>query len=466
MSNSTLKVKTKSLPASRLAIELEIPAEKCKDSFKEALSKLSRTANLPGFRKGKVPQAVLLQQLGVKRIQASALEKLLEVSWSQALEEEAIEALCEPELIGGFETLLEKFNPDETLLVTLETDVTPTAKLKITKGLKAEAEKVAYEPKKIDDLIDQSRKQLATLIPVENRAAKKGDVAVIGFEGKFTDDNSFIEGGQSESMDVELEKGQMIPGFIEGIIGMEINEEKTIECSFPKDYPQEDAKGRKAKFEIKLKEIKTRELPKLDDAFAKQASDKNNMEELRKDLEKRLKEDANQKNQKNRHESLLKVLVEQLEIDLPQTLINQEIRALIEETARNFAQQGIDVKSTFTNELINKLMDSSKPEAIENLRKKFALNTLAKVENIQVPEDEVEEKFKEVQRELKQEQNIDLDKLKEAVMTDLLQEKLFRWLEENNEVVEKSLHKENLNPKSSSKSNSKSEKPKKTKIKT
>ncbi len=467
MSNSKLKIKTKPLPKSRLAIEFEVPSEQCKKSFDDAVSTLCKSADLPGFRKGKIPKAVILQQLGSKRIQASALEKLLEKIWKQALKEESISPLSDPELSGGFDALLDNFSTDKTLTFTLETDVPPTPSLKTTKGLTAEVEVIKFEKNKVDELIEQSRKQLATLLPVEKRPAANGDIAVVSFKGKLADDNTEIEGGSAESMDIELEKGQMIPGFIEGICGMKINEEKTINCEFPKDYHDEKTRGKKAKFEIKLKDLKTRELPELNDAFAKQASDKETMSELRQDLTNRLKEDAEKRQQKNRQESLLKVLVDQLDVELPKTLIDQEVRNLIEQTARTFAQQGMDVKSTFTTELVNSLMESSRPEAEENLRKNFALQALAKEENIEVDEKTLETKLKEVKKELSNEKNIDHKKLRQAVLDDLLQDKLFDWLEENNEVIEKpSEKKSNNNKEKSAKSKKREPKSPKTNLKT
>ncbi len=437
MSNFPLQIKTKPLPHSRVAIEFDVPAQECKKSFDEALSRLCKSANLPGFRKGKVPKSVILQQIGIKRVQASALEQLLEKIWKKALQEESIKPLSEPELSGEFDDLLENFNPDKNLLFTLETDISPIPKLKATKGLTSEAEAVKFDKNKVDELIEESRKQLATLIPVENRPATQGDIAVLNFKGTFKDDGSEIEGGSGQSMDIELEEGRMIPGFIEGVCGMKIDDKKTIECEFPKDYQDEKSRGRKASFEVHLKDLKTRELPKLNDAFAKQASDKQNMEELRADLTSRLKEDAKNRHKKNRQESLLKALVEQLEIDLPKTLIQQETRNLIEQTARTFAQQGIDVKSTFTPELINSLMESSRPEAEANLKNSFAISTLAKEEGIEIDKETLEKKLKEVNLELSGEKNIDQEKLRQAVLDDLLQEKVFDWLEANNTVIEK-----------------------------
>ena len=437
MSAIALKVKTTPRPKSRLAVEIAVPAERCQANYDAAINRLSRTVNLPGFRKGKVPRAVLLQQIGLVRIRASALESLVDAVWREALEQESIEPLCEPELSGEFETLLENFQPSEALTLTLETDVAPKPTLKATKDLKAEAEIATFDPNKVDELIEQSRKQLATVVPVENRPAAMGDIAVISFKGTYQDDGSEIEGGSSESMDVELKDGQMIPGFVEGVIGMALDDEKTINCQFPDDYSKEDARGRQANFVINLKDLKTQELPDLNDSFAQQSSDKASLKELREDLEERLKEDAKQRHRNNRHDALLEALVEQLEVDLPETLVQQEIRNLVEQTASQFAQQGIDVKSMFTPELVRSLMESSRPEAEERLRRSLALTALAEAEDIKVEDSEINSKVKEVSRELSGERDIDPQRLHQAVSEDLLKDKLMDWLEENNTITEK-----------------------------
>ncbi len=439
MSAAKLKVKTSSKPNSRISVEVEVPADRCKNSYNEALSKLSRSISIPGFRKGKVPKAVVIQQLGIKRIQASALESLLQKVWTEALDQEGLEPLCEPELEDGFETILENFNPEKLLTLKLETDIAPTPALKKSSGLTAEVENLIFDASKVDELIEQSRAQLATKVPVSDRAAKKGDIALVSFKGTFSDDGSKIEGGSADSIEIELEEGRMIPGFIEGVIGMNINDEKILKCEFPKDYHQEDAKGRKAEFNVRLEDLKIKELPELNDEFAKQASDKENMADLRADLEKRLKEDNDRKQTKNRQDSLLDALVNELEVELPKSLIDQEVRVIVEQTAQNFAQQGIDVKSMFTPELVKSLMESSKGEAEKKLRQKLALNALATSEKIEVSQKEVNSKLKELQADIKlsKEKNIDEDRLKEVITDDLLQEKLFAWLEENNTILEK-----------------------------
>ena len=446
MSAASLKVKTTSRPGSRLAVEVAVPAERCKESYEAAVSRLSRTINLPGFRKGKVPRAVLLQQIGPLRIRATALESMVDGIWREAIEQEKIEALGQPDLTDGFEKLLDAFDPSKELTVTLETDVAPVPKLKSTKGLKAEAESVSFDASKVDEMIEQSRRQMATLVPVENRAAATGDVAVVGFAGTYSDDGSAIEGGSADSMDVELEDGRMIPGFVEGIVGMAIGDEKTVECQFPEDYPKEDARGRKASFVINLKDLKTRELPELDDAFAKQASDKETMAELRADLEQRLKDDAENRQKSNRHDALIAALVEQLEVELPESLVQQEVRNLVEQTAGQFAQQGMDVKSLFTPELVRNLMESSRPEAEERLRRSLALSALAEAEGLKVEDGDIDAKVKEVKKQLAGQGDIDPQRLRDAVVDDLLRDKLLGWLEDNSTVTEKAPEADDTKP--------------------
>jgi trigger factor len=348
-----------------------------------------------------------------------------------------VAAISRPELSEGFEVVLERFQPGSDLTITLELDVEPSPSLKQTKGLQAEAEPVRFDPARVDELIEQSRKQLAALVPVEGRTAAEGDMAVLSFSGVYADSDEPISGGSGDAMEVELEEGRMIPGFVEGVIGMAVEESRTIDCQFPESYPQEDAAGRPARFEITLKSLKTRELPALDDAFAQQASDKQTLAELREELETRLKDDAERRGKAARHDALLEALVAQLEVELPETLIQQEVRNLVEQTAGQIAQQGMDVKKLFTPDLVRSLMDTSRPEAEQRLRRNLALQALAKAEAIEVAAADLEAKITEVSRGLSQQGNIDPQRVRQVVADDLLQEKLLDWLEANSTITEK-----------------------------
>ena len=262
-------------------------------------------------------------------------------------------------------------------------------------------------------------------------------MAVLSFSGIYVDSGEAISGGSSDAMEVELEEGRMIPGFVEGVIGMAIGASKTIDCQFPESYPQEEAAGRQSRFEISLKDLKCRELPALDDSFAQQASDKATLAELRSDLETRLKDDAERRAKASRHDALLAALVQELEVELPETLVQQEIRNLVEQTAGQIAQQGMDVKKLFTPDLVRSLMDTSRPEAEERLRRSLALKALAAAEAIEVEAKELETKIKEISRGLSQQGNIDPERLRLAVADDLLRDKLLEWLEANSTITEK-----------------------------
>jgi len=434
---SSLKVSTSPRPGSRLAVEVAVPGSRSRASYEAAVEKLSRSVRLPGFRKGKVPRPVLLQQLGPERVRATALEDLVDSVFRDALRQEKIEALGRPALSEAFEVVLERFTPGEELTISLETDVEPTPVLRATRGLQAEAEAVSFDPARVDELLEQSQRQLATLVPVEDRPAASGDVAQISFSGTYSDTDEPISGGSSDGMEVELEEDRMIPGFVAGILGMAIGETRSVACTFPESYPQQDAAGRPASFSITLLELKARELPALDDAFARQASDKETLAELRADLETRLREDTDRRQQNNRQEALLQALVEQLEVELPESLIQEEVRNLVEQTAGQIAQQGMDVRKLFTPDLVRSLMDTSRPEAEQRLRRSLALRALASAEAIEVSEADLNAKLSEVSRGLSDTNRIDPARLRQAVADDLLRTTLLEWLEANSTITDK-----------------------------
>jgi trigger factor len=238
---------------------------------------------------------------------------------------------------------------------------------------------------------------------------------------------------------VELEEGRMIPGFVDGVIGLAVGERKTIDCRFPDSYQQQELAGRQASFEVTLKELKSRELPALDDAFAQRASDQQTLAELRAQLEQQLQEEAERRGKAARHTALLAALVDQLEVELPETMVQREVVNLLEQTAAEIAQQGMDVKKLFTPDLVRSLMDTSRPEAEQRLRRSMALKALAIAEQIEVEREAIEAKVKEISRELNQQQQGQLDpqRLHLSVANDLLQDKLLTWLEANSTITEK-----------------------------
>merc|ERR1711907_165181 len=255
-------------------------------------------------------------------------------------------------------------------------------------------------------------------------------------------------GGSSESMGLELEKNKMIPGFVEGIIGMNINETKELNLVFPKDYAHEESKGKEAIFEIHLKDLKTKELPELNDEFAKQSGNKKTLKELKKDVELQLKDNFEQTQRNIKIEALIDALSKELEVEIPKSMIDLEVQHNIEQTAQRFAQQGLDVKSTFTPELIKSLAESSRPQAEKNVLTTLAFKALAEKEKIDVEEIEINQKLKEFEHDIEKSPNkIDIEKLREAIRNDLIKDKLIEWLDNNSEIIEKKVTKTKTNSK-------------------
>jgi trigger factor len=437
-----MKVIQEKLPASQIGLEIEITPEMSKQAYEKTLQEFTRSANIPGFRKGKVPRQVLIQRFGTTRIKAAVVEDLIENSLKKAVEQEKIEAIGSFELKSSFEQLVSQFEPGSPLTFSAAVDVPPEVKLNEYKGLTVQAEEVKYDPAKVDEVLENYRSRSATLVPIEGRPAQKGDTAVVDFAGRLAKSADAAEdaepeeipGGSATDFEIELLEGRFIEGFIDGIIGMSAGETKDVTATFPEGYPQENLSGRDAVFTVTLKELKEKELPELDDDFAQDVSEFETLAELRESLEKRFQEEAEEKTKANKQEALLNELVKHLDVDLPATLVKQEVDYLLTQTAMRLSNQGIDVRQMFTPELVQNLRERSRPEAVTRLQRTLVLGEIAKKESLQVSQPEVNAKVQEVRASLPEEQQYDPERLRQIVEEDLIRDKIFGWLEENSTI--------------------------------
>jgi trigger factor len=253
-----MKVTQEKLPASQVGLEIEIPAEKSKQAYEQVIQKFTRQANIPGFRKGKVPRQVIVQRFGSTSLKAAALEDLIDESLKAAIEQEKIEALGNFELRSSFEDLVAQFEPGSPLTFSASVDVQPEVTLKQYTGLTVQAEAIQPDPERVQKTIAEYQEEIATLVPVEGRAAQLKDVAVIDFKGVLVSDEPEAEpqevpGGQAEDFQVELDEDRFIPGFILGIVGMEPGQTKEVSAQFPESYPQATVAGRDATFTVTFK---------------------------------------------------------------------------------------------------------------------------------------------------------------------------------------------------------------------
>lgn len=433
-----MKVTQEKLPASQIGLEIEIPPEKTKQTHEQVIQNFARAANIPGFRKGKVPRQILLQRLGTVRVKAAALEELIQNSVTEAIKQEQIPAIGQPQLRSSFEDLISQYEPGKPLTFSAAVDVEPEVDLKQYSSLHVQAEEVKYDPAKVDQLLEENRTELAALIPVEGRAAQLGDIAVVDFQGQIVNEDEEgepqeIPGGQATDFQVELQEGRFIEGFIDGIVGMNPGETKEISATFPEEYPQQELAGKAAVFTVTLKELKEKELPELNDDFAQEVSEFETLAELRESLESRFKTEAEEKTKANKQQALTDEVLKHLEVELPETLVEQEVDSLLTQTAVQLSRQGLDIKRLFTQENIPQLRERSRPEAIERLKRSQALKEVAKRESIQVEPEAVEARVKELMAEYAG-QDIDQDRLLEVVREEILTEKILNWLEEHSTI--------------------------------
>lgn len=432
-----MKVTQENLPDSQVGLEIEVPAELTKQSYEKVLRDYMKSANIPGFRKGKVPRQILIQRIGTLQLKAAALEDLLQKVIDQAVKQEAIDALGNYQLRSDFEKLLGEYEPGQTLTISASVDVQPQVTLSQYKGLSVKAEEIKPNLERVDATLEGYRENLATLVPVEDRAAQEGDVAVVDFVGKAENAEGELEafeGGSAEDFQVEIKEGRFIPGFVEGIVGMALEETKEVEVSFPEDYPQAELAGKPSMFSITLKELKEKELPDIDDDFAEEVSEFETLEALRQSLEERYTKEAADATDGNIEQALLDELVNYIEAEIPDTLVKREVDFIVTQTAMQLSRQGIDLGKFMTKELVDGMRTNARPEAIERLRRTLALGEIAKQEAIQVEAEAIKARAEEMMAEVDDPTQVDPERLTQVVTEDLLKEKILAWLKENSTV--------------------------------
>ncbi|NJS09592.1 MAG: trigger factor [Microcoleus sp. CSU_2_2] len=433
-----MKVTQEKLPASQIGLEIEIPSEKSKQAYEQVIKQFARDANIPGFRKGKVPRQVLLQRLGQTRLKAAALEDLINDSLQKALEQEKIQAIGSFELRTEFEELLAKFDPEQPLTFSAKVDVAPEVKMGQYAGLQLKAEEAKYDEAQVEEVLAKYRSDKATLIPVEGRPAQLGDIALVDFSGRFAEapegeTPAEIPGGQAEDFQVELSENQFVPGFIQGMIGMNSGETREVPVEFPEEYSSEELAGQSAVFTITLKELKEKELPELDDDFAQEVSEFETLAELRESLETRFKADQDNKTSANKERAILEALVQLVEAEIPETMLDREIDFLLNQQAVQLKNYGIDVNQLFTQETIGPMRERLRPEAIERIKHTLALAEIAKLESLSVEESEVSAEVARVRKQFPK-GDFDPQRLLEFVREDLLKQKTLKWLEEHGTI--------------------------------
>lgn len=434
-----MKVTQEKRPASQVSLTIEVPADLSSQVYENAIRKYAKTVRIPGFRKGKVPRQVLLQQIGPQALKLAALDELLSVGVNEAIKQEKLEPVGQATMETPEEELAKSYEPGQPITFSILLDVLPEVTLPTYEGLTVQAEEIKPDPNRLDNLLEQQRIESATLIPVEGRAAKLGDVAIVDYQGKLLPEDDIdpaadaeldLSGLEAKDFQVDLDTSKFVPGFAEGIDGMTVGETKVATVQFPEDYPRQELAGRRVEFTITLQDLKERELPEITDEFVQSISQFETLEALRAALTEQFTKEAEQRTEDNKAEAVLQAILEQFEVELPESLIEQEQRTIVNQALYQLQQQGLDVNQFVTTEMVEGMKARSRPEAIQEVKTELLLSEIAKAVEVQVDPQEVREKT-QATLAMVDRRKVDRRKLEKVIEADLYKERTIQWLVEH-----------------------------------
>ena len=362
-----------------VTLTIEVEQDKLEKASEGAAKRISARVNIPGFRKGKAPRRIVENFVGKDAILQEAFEGLAQKAFEDALTEQNMEPVTRPEI--DIVTL----EDGKDVVFTAKFTQRPDVRLGTYKGLVVPKEEVTVADEDIDRQIEGMRQHQGTLVDAPADAAvKNDDFVTLDFEG-FVDGAAF-EGGKGEDYPLQIGSGSFIPGFEDQLIGAKVGEERDVNVTFPEEYHAENLKGKDAVFKCKIRSIKSRELPELDDAFAKKASKFETLAELREDVRKNLLAAAERKAETERRSKAIDMATDHCTMEIPPVMVENRITAMIQEMAMRLEQQGMSLEQylQYAGLDIGKIREDYRETAEKNVRTDLMLEEVAKAEGIKV----------------------------------------------------------------------------------
>lgn len=400
-----MNVKVDKQENSKVVLEFTMDKETFEKELDKAFHKNAKYFKVPGFRNGKVPRNVVEKVYGEGVLYETVIEDNVDDEYRKAVEDNKLEVVSKPELD------VKQIGKGKDLIYTVTLFVKPEATVKKYKGLEVKKIDSKVSKKEVDAAIESDRQKNARVVSVDDRDLQKDDISTIDFEG-FVDGVAF-EGGKAENFELTIGSGQFIPGFEDQLIGMKIGEEREINVTFPKEYHAENLAGKPAMFKVKLISIKSKILPELDDEFAKDVSEFETLADYRKDVEKKVKKQKEESAKNQKEIAVIDKLVENTEVVIPESMIDDEVESMSNQFASNLAYQGLDLKTycMYMNTTEEEFKKNLRPEAEKNVKLKLALDAIEKLEKIKVEAKEIDEKIDELKKQYGSENtNDDLNK--------------------------------------------------------
>lgn len=376
--------------ANEVKVEITVEAEKFDAAIKKVYFKSAKYFNIPGFRKGKAPMQIVEKYYGKEIFYEDAFNEVAEEALEEAVKEHNLEVVSRPDI----EVKQIEKGKDLIFVATMQTK--PEAELGKYKGI--EIKKIEYNvtDEDIEHELGHMQEHNSRLVSIDERPVESGDIATIDFEG-FVDGVAF-EGGKAEKHDLEIGSNTFIPGFEDQVIGMKIDEEKDINVTFPEEYFSKELAGKEATFKVKVHEIKKKELPELDDEFAKDVSEFDTLKELKEDIKAKKEKQNEERAKYETQEAVIKALCEDMKVEIPTGMIELEVENMLKDIEQRLSYQGLKLEQYL--QMMGKteadIKKEYEPQAIEGIKSRLALEAVIKAEKIEATDSELEEKMKEM----------------------------------------------------------------------
>ena len=384
-------------------LTVEVAAEDVEKALQAAYLKQRKQINIPGFRKGKVPRQMIEKMYGPEVFYDEAANNMIPDAYAKAYDESELDIVSQPKIEV---VQMEKGKP---FIFTAEVATKPEVTLGDYKGLKVDKVSTRVTQKEVDEEIEKERERNARTIEVTDRAVQDKDEVTLDFEG-FVDGVAF-EGGKGEDYPLTIGSGSFIPGFEEQLIGAEIDKEVEVNVTFPKEYHSEELAGKDATFKCTVHTIKAKELPELDDEFASEVSECETMDAYRAEVKKNIKERKERTGKEKKENQAVDQAIENAQMDIPEAMIEFQVRQMADDFARRIQQQGLTVEQyfQFTGITAEKMLEEMRPQAEKSIKTRLVLEAIVKAENIEVSDERVEEEL----TKMAEAYQMEVEKLKE-----------------------------------------------------
>ena len=383
-------------------LTVEVPAEQFVDAIKKAYNKNKNRFNVPGVRRGKAPQMMIEKMYGVGVFYEDAADEAINETYAEAMKESGLDIVSRPEIT------IEQIEKGKAFIYTATVAVKPEVTLGQYKGIEVEKADAEVKEEDVEAELKRVQNQNARLISVTDRPVAKDDQVVSDFDGSV--DGKAFDGGKAEDYPLTIGSHAFIDTFEDQLIGKNIGEECEVNVTFPQEYHAKELAGKPAVFKVKIKEIKVRELPELNDEFASEVSDFETLEEYKKDVEAKIAERKQKAAATENENRVVDKVVEGASMEIPDRMIDGQVENMIQDTARRMQSQGLDLQQylKYTGMTLDQMKEQARPQAIKRIQTRLVLEAVAKAENIQISDEKLDEEI----GKMAQSYQMEADKLK------------------------------------------------------